>query len=432
MVQVPASNKSYHIIGYKAIITPNENEPFVHHITIYTCQTKQIHHGLEMKKIDKNMCGRGGIMHVWDVGGVDEIYDAAYGYKVNGGDYLLLEIHYDNPNLIEDIVPDSSGLMLLYTSKLRESNIKMFNVANIIDNPLNFFIPPHLSNVVAYGYCSKYATTKLIPQNGITVHKVYLRAHSDGRQLILRHIRNGVELPPIAATYDYDFNFQEILELKTPILVQRGDELIVECHYDTMSTNDTVYHGDSSENEMCFAGLFVTSQPDMSDPYCLSMFTDRQIDEWLDVPQKRGWYNNDSMFYDASDRDSAYYYRRMWHDIGQIGTVNVDNDYNLIGDYQMFSDLPLNYERYMIYGDECNDMNVETEDIQNLTFNINYDQMTESDLKTIEFDINITVVILFTLVSITGLIVMIVNYLRNVQMACFKFNNKTSWERNEF
>lgn len=38
----------------------------------------------------------------------------------------------------------------------------------------------------------------MIPDNGINVVSVLLHAHSAGRKLSLRHIRNGQELPTLA------------------------------------------------------------------------------------------------------------------------------------------------------------------------------------------------------------------------------------------
>jgi hypothetical protein len=44
---------------------------------------------------------------------------------------------------------------------------------------------------------------------------------SSGRRVRLRQIRNGVELPPIAADNNYDPGYQEYRRLQKPVQVHR-------------------------------------------------------------------------------------------------------------------------------------------------------------------------------------------------------------------
>jgi len=50
---------------------------------------------------------------------------------------------------------------------------------------------------------------------------------------MLRHIRNGKELDPLAYDNHYDFNYQEYRKLDKEVTILPGDELIMECEYDT-------------------------------------------------------------------------------------------------------------------------------------------------------------------------------------------------------
>ncbi|CAG7696652.1 unnamed protein product, partial [Allacma fusca] len=60
------------------------------------------------------------------------------------------------------------------------------------------------------------------------------------RRLILRHIRNGIELPPLARDNHYDFNYQQYKRLPHEVEILPGDELILECDYDNDSDNYVV------------------------------------------------------------------------------------------------------------------------------------------------------------------------------------------------
>ena len=55
----------------------------------------------------------------------------------------------------------------------------------------------------------------------------------------MRHVRDGRELPPIIFDDNYDFNYQAVLLVKDERNVQPGDELMVECDYDTSERNVT-------------------------------------------------------------------------------------------------------------------------------------------------------------------------------------------------
>ena len=55
----------------------------------------------------------------------------------------------------------------------------------------------------------------------IKIFGVLLHSHLAGRAIRVRHIRDGVELPPIMTDDSYDFNFQETRLLPKEIVVKR-------------------------------------------------------------------------------------------------------------------------------------------------------------------------------------------------------------------
>ena len=60
--------------------------------------------------------------------------------------------------------------------------------------------------------------------DGIHVFSVFLHTHLAGVSVVLRHIRNGTELPPIMADKSYDFNYQTtiLLDQEVTVLPVRG------------------------------------------------------------------------------------------------------------------------------------------------------------------------------------------------------------------
>jgi len=111
--------------------------------------------------------------------------------------------------------------------------------------------------------------------NGSTwVYSGLLHSHLAGVEVKVRQVRNGVELPPILWDRYYDFSYQKpMIRFDSPIEIRPGDDLIVECTYDTtspMRPNVTI-GGESTHDEMCMA--FMDVHPPLIDlaPMCLSV-----------------------------------------------------------------------------------------------------------------------------------------------------------------
>ena len=88
-------------------------------------------------------------------------------------------------------------------------------------------------------YCSDsaecYNFTQGLSPGGVKVLSGVLHSHLAGRKMRLRHLRGGRELPPILSDESYDFNFQRSRapSPQSEAVVLPGDELLLECEYDT-------------------------------------------------------------------------------------------------------------------------------------------------------------------------------------------------------
>ena len=83
-----------------------------------------------------------------------------------------------------------------------------------------------------------------MPPDGIQILNGVLHSHLAGRQMRLRHIRKGQEMPVILQDNNYDFNFQASRQPQEGRgLVLPGDELILECDYSTSNRTGPTFGG---------------------------------------------------------------------------------------------------------------------------------------------------------------------------------------------
>ncbi len=149
---------------YEPYITPG-NEAFTHHITVSSCFHP------DFKQLDKHILNKGvdctetanmpkDFAHcfnpyfMWAVGGGAFSLPKDVGFPIGDEEsniYLLLNIHYDNPELIEGRV-DSSGLKFFYTKTLRKYEAFTMSVGSAMDRRM--FIPPNQSQFHISGHCN--------------------------------------------------------------------------------------------------------------------------------------------------------------------------------------------------------------------------------------------------------------------------------------
>ena len=109
----------------------------------------------------------------------------------------------------------------------------------------------------------------------------------------VRVIRNGTEIKPYVKDENYDFNYQspiliaepfEVLPVRkfSPTKVQykkncyrkflQGDDLILECDYDSSKRDEATYGGFSTREEMCLAMIeYFPRRPNNTIDSCVSI-----------------------------------------------------------------------------------------------------------------------------------------------------------------
>jgi len=92
--------------------------------------------------------------------------------------------------------------------------------------------------------------------------------------MVIRHIRNGVEMPPIVRDDYYDFNYQDEVLLNQPVQILPGDDMVLECTYDSSQRNNATVGGWGTPQEMCMVFMeYYPKMDGMTDMSCMS-FTD--------------------------------------------------------------------------------------------------------------------------------------------------------------
>eukprot|EP01084_Bolivina_argentea_P093079 167422_1 len=195
----------------------------------------------------------------WAIGGAEFYFPQHVGLEYSGPqqdslDFVLLEIHYDNPEENSGII-DSSGFRVFYTETLRQYSAEVALIGHD-GEPTDLFIPAGLPYAMSTSYCD-ISNTDLIPDDGIGI-RVFanlLHAHIASRSLRVRQIRNGIELPPIDTNDAYDFNYQQFIATDE-ISILPNDKIIVECVWNTSLRQNTIYRGPKATDEMCHTWFF--------------------------------------------------------------------------------------------------------------------------------------------------------------------------------
>lgn len=123
------------------------------------------------------------------------VYPSHVGGVIGGKNYspyLVLEIHFDNPQMRGNIV-DSSGIRIFYQGgygqQLRQYDAGIMEIG-LEYNPKNS-IPPQETEFHLNGYCLSECTQAGLPKSGITVFASQLHTHLTGRRVWTSLVRDN-------------------------------------------------------------------------------------------------------------------------------------------------------------------------------------------------------------------------------------------------
>eukprot|EP01084_Bolivina_argentea_P288018 494266_1 len=338
-VELPVLENTHHIIQFDPLIQSD----IVHHVLIYNCPKSSLNNIFIKNHIDKSMIYTCGVVDThcieyiagFTAGGQTLYIPKNMGIELSGPkedtfQYAVLQVHYHNPTLRDDII-DTSGLRLWYTPTLRT-----YSGAVIIlgitptylynANGLGLFIPPGIKRAVNYGYCLADCLQNAMDKNENKMYALgnFFHMHVLGREQYLRHIRNGKELALLDMESGYDFSLQHLTIFSQQIEILAGDELIVECVYDSTEKNTTTYGGPATYDEMCLSFLLVYPKPKIKT--CVSDYWIPDLIKFNKIAHSKGYYNKDSNIYDVNVSGALKFYNDFQKGNMNYGCKNDDSD----------------------------------------------------------------------------------------------------------
>ncbi|XP_031583371.2 DBH-like monooxygenase protein 2 homolog isoform X1 [Oreochromis aureus] len=255
VMKLPKLNTKHHIYQIEPVI---DHLDLVHHMLLYHCPPKVT------EPYDKP-CYMGdigdscfGVVASWGVGGGVYKLPENVGIPIGGenSDALYrLEIHYNNPERKEGI-KDSSGLRLHYTAKLRQHDVGIMTTG-VLPGRVKYDIPAKANQFLTYAMCNTSYFSKFFnPVPDLQVFAVLLHTHLAGRKVRVGHFRNERQIDFLGIDENYNFDLQQTVSLGSIKTIKQGDEIVVECTYNTTNRASVTKMGLATTDEMCLAFLF--------------------------------------------------------------------------------------------------------------------------------------------------------------------------------
>ncbi|CAF0751051.1 unnamed protein product [Brachionus calyciflorus] len=117
-------------------------------------------------------------------------------------------------------------------------------------SPYGIAIPPK-SKFNLKTYCFKDCTNQMLENENITLFSALPHTHLTGFEVWTKMIRNEVDIGYLFRNKYYDFNYQNNYLLDPRFTIQKGDEFITECSYDTKNRTNFTLGGLGTDKEMC-------------------------------------------------------------------------------------------------------------------------------------------------------------------------------------
>ncbi|XP_041979262.1 tyramine beta-hydroxylase isoform X2 [Aricia agestis] len=258
VVRLPkyVTDKPHHIVQFESAITAG-NEGLVHHMEVFYCDAAPtadipLYEGncfSEKRPNETKVCSK--VKAAWAMGAPPFVYPEEAGLPLGGptaNKYVMLEIHYNNPQMKSDWV-DSSGFVLRVTSQRRPHDAAIMELG--LEYTDKMAVPGGQSAFSLDAHCVPQCTGVGLPHTGITVFGSQLHTHLTGAAVWTRHVRAGTELPLLNKDMHYSTHFQEIRILHRPVTVLPGDYLQTTCVYNTVSKRNATIGGHAITDEMC-------------------------------------------------------------------------------------------------------------------------------------------------------------------------------------
>jgi hypothetical protein len=211
-----------------------------------------------------------GWIGAWAPGSLGEVFPADTGVAIPTGSKLVVQMHYNTANASPG--PDQSSVQLQLADSVKTEAVVLkwanpswpkshtMNInAGDPDSVQSFsFAPSNFMNQLSGG----------VLQNStpFTIWSAALHMHTRGVKATLTIAHADGTNDCALEIDDWSFHWQGDYQLVTPIVVQPGDSLSIECHFDNSGDRQPIVNGnplpvaavnwgETTEDEMCL-GLF--------------------------------------------------------------------------------------------------------------------------------------------------------------------------------
>ncbi|XP_050995492.1 DBH-like monooxygenase protein 2 homolog [Labeo rohita] len=325
VLKAPAFDTKQHIYRIEPLI---KNVDLVHHLLLYRCPpivTEEL--DVECYTTVDAQCME--VVAAWGVGGGAFEFPEVAGLPIGGNVrefFYRLEVHYNNPTIAEGRV-DESGLRFHYTSELRQHDAAIL-MTGLAVAP-GYAIPPKAKSFLTYGLCDTANIPKVLEKaNDLQVFAVMLHTHLVGRKVRVGQFRAGEQIDLLVVDENYDFEYQEMLNLGKTKTVKLNDKVLVQCTYNTENLDTLTWGGFSTTDEMCLA--FLVYYPAMDLSGCSSFPDSKALQTAMGAEDALSWL--DIMLNKIWDDTSVSEYQHTLNTIDQH--ITVTNSVNNASSYK--------------------------------------------------------------------------------------------------
>ncbi|XP_060771592.1 DBH-like monooxygenase protein 2 homolog [Neoarius graeffei] len=343
VMRLPAFDKTYHVYRIEPVI---QNQDLVHHLLLYRCPPTVT----EPYETPCYTREKGTECHqavvVWGVGGGAFEFPEVAGLPVGGdgnGSFYRLEVHYNNQKKTAGIV-DNSGLRFYYTAQLRQFDAAVLQTGLQVLLGTGYAIPPHAGAFLTYGMCntSHFSQVLAQPPQDLQVFAVILHTHLAGRKVRVGQFRDGEQIDFLALSEHYNFEFQQVTNLGKTKTVKPGDQLVVECTYDTYNRTGLTWGGLGTNDEMCLAFLYYYPAMELSKcnsfPDFQTLMTEMgaaNATDWMNIMKTKVWDNNSVLEYQQKLKTIKQYTHagslvNNVHNMGKIPEIKLSPSSNCL------------------------------------------------------------------------------------------------------
>lgn len=189
------------------------------------------------------------LLHGWAPGGGTMELPAAAGVRLEQGDHIVIQIHYNNPSDATFI--DNSGMMLKATRRLRPNDAAVLGVGT-----QSFSLPPGQTSVERSGTCQL--------SRPMHVFNYSPHMHLIGKAARMEKIDSSGTVTMLADVPNFGFESQVAYPASWDLVP--GDSLRATCVWDTSGRTQNTGFGEGTEDEMCY--MFIAHYPPFGEYSC--------------------------------------------------------------------------------------------------------------------------------------------------------------------